>query len=408
VPLLRARDLTLHYRTKKGPVRAVDSISFEIEKGTTLALVGESGCGKTSTASAILRILPRNVDRYEGELQFRDTDIMKLSDEEFRKQVRWSSISIVFQGAMNALNPTTQVGSQVAEPLLIHKDIKKLEAMDEVVSTLRRVGLPEYIARRYPHELSGGMKQRVVIAMALVMKPDLVILDEPTSALDVMTQANIMNLLKELQVRQGLSYIFITHDLGLSSELADKIGIMYAGQLVEVGSPDEIYRQAQHPYTRMLMSSAPRLRDEETPQAIPGGPPNLVSPPRGCRFHPRCPYAFKPCGWIASDLIDRLRDELIADRGTDGSPIRGFREVKAQSEGQLALEFEDGAAAKSALHPLESMLAELAGRWAPIGSVDRLSVENRWIVLRLTKPQDPVTLLPAHGASCWLLEGAAT
>lgn len=295
MPLLSVRNLVLHYRTRKGLVRAVDNVSFDVERGQTLAIVGESGCGKTSTASALLRMLPRNVGEYTGQVELDGTQLMDLDDEAFRKDVRWRRISIVFQGAMNALSPMIPVGQQVAEPLMVHFDAEKEEARAKAEEAIRNVGLPAYTMRQYAHELSGGMKQRVVIAMALIMRPSVVILDEPTSALDVMTQANIMNLLKGLKRDESLSYIFITHDLGLSSELADVVGIMYAGQIVELGPAESVYPNPQHPYTQKLLASAPKLRSEEKPDSIPGTTPDLIQPPPGCRFHPRCPFVFDKC-----------------------------------------------------------------------------------------------------------------
>ncbi|MEE9173357.1 MAG: ABC transporter ATP-binding protein [Thermoplasmata archaeon] len=292
--LLELRDLHLYYRTSRGPVKAVDGVSFELSKGETLALVGESGCGKTSTASALTRVLPRNVHRYDGSVFLNGQDIMALDDETFRKTVRWRQIATVFQGAMNALSPTAPVGKQVAEPLLIHLDAEKGEAYAQAEEALRSVGLPE-VAKRYPHELSGGMKQRVVIATALILRPALVLLDEPTSALDIMTQANIINLLKRLKREEELSYIFITHDLALASELADKVAIMYAGRIAEFGTSEDIYGNPQHPYTQLLLQSVPFLKSTERPISIPGTPPDLVEPPSGCRFRPRCPYAFEKC-----------------------------------------------------------------------------------------------------------------
>lgn len=295
MPVLRTEDLHLHYRTRRGPVRAVDGISLEIERGETLAVVGESGCGKTSMANAILRVLPRNVARFDGKVQLDGSDIMEYDGETFRKEVRWKGISMVFQGAMNALNPVLRVGYQVAESLIYHLDAEKDEALTEAAEALRKVGLPAGTEARYPHELSGGMKQRVVIAMAMILRPLLMILDEPTSALDVMTQANIINLLKKLQKEEWLSYMFITHDLALASELADHVAIMYAGKVAEIGSSNDVYTGPLHPYTRRLLDSVPRLKADVTPVSIPGTPPDLVSPPEGCRFRPRCAYAFDRC-----------------------------------------------------------------------------------------------------------------
>ena len=295
MPLLSVRNLVLHYRTRKGLVRAVDNVSFDVERGQTLAIVGESGCGKTSTASALLRMLPRNVGEYAGQVELDGTQLMDLDEEAFRKEVRWRRISIVFQGAMNALSPMIPVGQQVAEPLMVHFGAEIEEAFAKAEEAIRNVGLPAYTMRQYAHELSGGMKQRVVIAMALIMRPSIVILDEPTSALDVMTQANIMNLLKGLKRDESLSYIFITHDLGLSSELADVVAIMYAGRIVELGPAESVYPNPQHPYTQKLLASAPKLRTEEKPDSIRGTTPDLIQPPPGCRFHPRCPYTFDKC-----------------------------------------------------------------------------------------------------------------
>ncbi len=292
---LQVEDLHLHYRTRRGAVRAVDGVSLEIEQGRTLAVVGESGCGKSSMANAILRVLPRNVARFDGKVLLDGNDVMAYDGETFRREVRWKGISMIFQGAMNALNPVIRVGHQVAEPLVHHLDAEKDEAIAEANESLRKVGLPSMTGDRYPHELSGGMKQRVVIAMAMILKPRLMILDEPTSALDVMTQANIINLLKDVQKREGLSYMFITHDLALASELADSLAIMYAGRIAEIGSADDIYLGPGHPYTRLLLNSVPLLRADAAPSSIPGTPPDLVNPPKGCRFRPRCPFAFEKC-----------------------------------------------------------------------------------------------------------------
>jgi peptide/nickel transport system ATP-binding protein len=293
--LLKVEGLRLYYRVSAGLVKAVDEVSFEVRRGQTLALVGESGCGKSSLANAILRILPRNVHTYSGRIYFDGTDLMGLTDEELRRGFRWRRLSMVFQGAMNALNPVITVGKQVAEPLVVHNQVPEEEALGRAKEVLDLVGLPPETANRYPHELSGGMKQRVVIAMALVMTPDFLILDEPTSALDVITQANIINLLKELKEKLKLTYIFITHDLALASELSDTVAVMYAGQIVEIGPAEKIYLDPEHPYTLKLISSVPTLRRVKRLQFIPGAPPDLLRPPEGCRFNPRCPYTMELC-----------------------------------------------------------------------------------------------------------------
>jgi peptide/nickel transport system ATP-binding protein len=306
--ILDVKDLVLYYSTLRGTVKAVDGISFELKQGETLAIVGESGSGKSSTAQAIVRILPRNVAKYTGSIIFNGADIMKLDDEEFRKKVRVGGISMVFQGAMNSLNPVMRVEDQVAEPLLINMSYSKKEALTESIKALKLVGLSEMVGKRYPHELSGGMKQRVLIAMSLVTKPKVIILDEPTSALDVISQANIMNLLKKLKAEMKFSYIFITHDLGLASEIADRVAVMYAGKIIELGSSESVYLTPKHPYTQLLLNSVPTLRENRPPTSIPGEPPDLVNPPKGCSFHPRCPFAIKgKCDVEEPDIIE-IRD----------------------------------------------------------------------------------------------------
>jgi peptide/nickel transport system ATP-binding protein len=293
--LLEVDGLRLYFKTLRGDVKAVDDVSFKLGRGKTLGIVGESGCGKSSTANAIVRNLPRNVSRYEGRIFLEDVDLMLLNDVEFRSKIRWRRISMVFQGAMNSLNPVLKVGFQVAEPLIIHKGLSREEALKNVEELFRLVGLSPDIVNRYPHELSGGMRQRAIIAMALTLNPDIVILDEPTSALDVSIQAQIMNLLKSLKRRLGISMIFITHDIALASDICDEFGVMYAGEIVELGSAEELLLSPKHPYTQKLLSSIPRLHSDKTPEFIPGSPPDLVNPPSGCRFHPRCPYIMDKC-----------------------------------------------------------------------------------------------------------------
>jgi peptide/nickel transport system ATP-binding protein len=293
--LLEVDGLKLYFKTLRGDVRAVDDVSFKLDRGRTLGIVGESGCGKSSTANAIVRNLPRNVSRYEGRILLEDMDLMLLNEAEFRSKIRWRRISMVFQGAMNSLNPVLKVGFQVAEPLIIHKGLSREEALKNVEELFRLVGLSPDIANRYPHELSGGMKQRAIIAMALTLNPDIIILDEPTSALDVSIQAQIMNLLKSLKRKLGISMIFITHDIALASDICDEFGVMYAGEIVELGSAEQVLLSPKHPYTQKLLNSIPRLRSDRIPEFIPGSPPDLVNPPPGCRFHPRCPYVMDKC-----------------------------------------------------------------------------------------------------------------
>jgi len=302
--ILEVKNLKLYYETRKGIVKAVDNVSITIKKGETLAIVGESGCGKSSMAKAIIRLLPRNVHTYSGEVFLDGQDIMKLNEQRFRTEIRWRKISMVFQGAQNSLNPVLRVGFQIAEPLMIHDGLSKSEAIKRAKEALRLVGIHEAFVERYPFELSGGMKQRVVIAMALITRPEIVILDEPTSALDVITQANIMNLLKRLKNEFSFTYIFITHDIALSSELADKVAVMYAGEIVELASAEVFYREPNHPYSKKLMASVPTLRTDKKLEFIPGSPPSLIDPPPGCRFAPRCPFASEKCKKERPPIID--------------------------------------------------------------------------------------------------------
>ncbi len=398
--LLEVENLNLHYRTVEGAVRAVDDVSFTIEKGHTLAIVGESGCGKTSTASAILRLLPKNVARYDGSVRLDGQDVMKLGDEEFRKNVRWQGISMVFQGAMNALNPTARVGKQVAEPLEIHLNAKDEEAMARAREALRSVGLPEYVERSYPHELSGGMKQRVIIAMALILRPGLVILDEPTSALDVMTQTNIINLLKRLQREEDLSYIFITHDLSLASELADELSIMYAGQIREIGPAEGIYGNPKHPYTQALLKSVPILRSSESPVSIPGVPPSLIEPPSACRFHPRCFVSFEECGWRAQELTDTLK--RLPELGEDGPQ---WSEVEVEDDLTLVVELEDGVDPVGYRKALEETIHTQEETTRAFKAVTKVEVRDGGVAITLHEATTPWMIGEAHQAACLLLRG---
>ncbi len=293
--LMRVEDLYLYFRARAGIVQAVDGVNLELRHNEAIVVLGESGCGKTSLARAILRLLPRNVEKYEGKIFLKDLDLMTLDDEEFRKQVRWVRMSMVPQSAMNALNPVLRVGDQVAEPILVHARVSKEAAMARARDMFERVGIPVDFLSRYAFELSGGMRQRVAIAMALGTVPDVVILDEPTSALDVLTQANIFNLLKSIKQELEVSFILITHDIATSSELADRVAVMYAGQIVELNDAEAFFTEPLHPYSQKLMASVPRLRGDQVLEFIEGQPPSLIDPPTGCRFAPRCPYRFDKC-----------------------------------------------------------------------------------------------------------------
>ena len=249
-PLLQIEDLRLYFRTQQGVLHAVDSVSLNLRRNEAMVILGESGCGKTSLTKAILRLLPRNVHTYSGTVKIDGQDVMQLSDEEYRQQVRWVKISLVPQAAMNSLNPVLKVGEQVAEPLLTHSGMRRAEALERTADAFQHVGVPADFINRYAFELSGGMRQRVAIAMAMVTEPDLIILDEPTSALDVLTQANIMNVLKRVKQETSTSFILITHDIGTSSELADRAAVMYAGQLVELNDAEHSLSSRSIPIRR--------------------------------------------------------------------------------------------------------------------------------------------------------------
>jgi peptide/nickel transport system ATP-binding protein len=293
--ILRIEELVLYFNTTHGPVQAVDGVNFELASNRAVVILGESGCGKSSLAKAILRLLPRNAGTYSGRVYLDGKDVMLLSEEEFRQNVRWASISMVPQAAMNALNPVIRVGEQVAEPAMVHLGVNRNEALSQVKKMFQHVGVPEDFISRYPFELSGGMRQRVAIAMALVTSPILIILDEPTSALDVLTQANIFNVLKRLKKELGISFILITHDIATSSELADDVAVMYAGQIVEVSDAYRFFDKPLHPYSQKLMASVPRLHGTKEPEFITGRPPSLIDLPKGCRFADRCPSRFEKC-----------------------------------------------------------------------------------------------------------------
>ncbi len=293
--LLKVEGLKLYFRTTGGNVQAVDGVNFDLDYNRAVVILGESGCGKSSLAKAILRLLPRNVGEYGGKINIDGLDVMELDDETYRKDVRWVKMSLVPQAAMNALNPVLRVGDQVAEPAIIHLGMNREEAMNVARKMFQHVGVPVDFLARYPFELSGGMRQRVAIAMALVTSPNLIILDEPTSALDVLTQANIFNVLKRLKKELGISFILITHDIATSSELADEVAVMYAGQIVEVGDAARFFDEPLHPYSKKLMASVPRLRGTKELEFITGQPPSLINLKPGCRFAPRCPLRYEKC-----------------------------------------------------------------------------------------------------------------
>ena len=313
--VLKVENLKINFFTRKGIVYAVDDISFTLKKGETLGLVGESGCGKTTTVLGLMKMVPTPGEITGGRILIDGKDIIPLSENKMRQKVRWEKISMVFQGAMNCLTPVYTIEKQMMETIQEHKNIDRLQAKKCIINYLNLVGLPEDIIRRYPHELSGGMKQRIVIATALFLEPKIVVCDEPTTALDVVVQAQIINLIKRLKKKLGLSVIFITHDLATEAEVADRLLVMYAGKLVEIGTNEQIYgkQELRHPYTEKLLKASPRLHEKvEELSFIPGTPPDLVDPPSGCRFHPRCSEALEKCKKEEPPLIEVEPEHRVA------------------------------------------------------------------------------------------------
>ncbi|HZK00760.1 MAG TPA: ABC transporter ATP-binding protein [Tissierellaceae bacterium] len=297
--VLEVKNLAVSFKTFFGEVEAVRGISFNVEKGQTVAIVGESGCGKSVTANSIMQLLPRPPAFFKGgEIIFNGVDLLKKKDKEMEK-IRGQEIGIIFQDPMTSLNPTMRVGKQITEGLMKHHHISRDDATKKAIEMLHLVSVPQPEKRinQYPHEFSGGMRQRVMIALAMVSDPKLLIADEPTTALDVTVQAQILELMKDIQEKLGMSIILITHDLGVVADISDVVNVMYAGQILEEGSSSEIFENPKHPYTRGLLSSVPRLdmsRDEPL-YSIEGTPPDLYIPPKGCPFFPRCDFAMKIC-----------------------------------------------------------------------------------------------------------------
>jgi len=329
--LLEVRNVTMDYVVKEGRVSAVNEVSFELKRGSALGLVGESGCGKTSIALTLLRLQANNAEITQGQILLGGLDLLSLPEEEMRRH-RWNDISMVFQGAMNAWNPVYRIGDQIREAMDIHWPQKpsKQEARDRIAELFALVGLPSEAMDRYPHEYSGGMRQRATIAMALSCNPQLIIADEPTTALDVIVQDQILKELKKVQSELGMSIIYISHDIAVIAQVTEHTGVMYAGKMVEYGTTPEIFARPRHPYAWLLLSSTPSITGPRRKLApLVGEPPDLMKPPSGCRFHPRCPFATERCTTDDPPMEDVGGGHLVACWNHDKVPV-GLSETAAE------------------------------------------------------------------------------
>jgi len=312
--ILQVKNLTINYHSEEGLIKAVENVNFSIKKGETIGLVGETGCGKSTVASAIMRILPPTAEIVKGEIIFKGRNLLELSEDEMRK-IRGREIAMVYQDPLTSLNPVLTVGDQISEVLIYHFGMNKQEAKEKVIQLLKDVNIPapERVVDMYPHELSGGMKQRVMIAMALASDPELLILDEPTTALDVTVQAQFLALVDRLQEKYNMSILWITHDLSIIAEMADKVAVMYAGHLVEYTSVESFFHKPLHPYSRLLLNAIPRIGISiEDLVEIPGDVPSLIDPPKGCRFSTRCPYVHEICNSKKPEQVEYSPNHFVA------------------------------------------------------------------------------------------------
>ena len=339
-PLLVVDSLRTYFTLGDQQLRAVDGVSFTLNDGEALGIAGESGCGKTTTALSLVRLLPDNAQVTGGQIKLFGVDIAQKSGAGLRRY-RWREISIVFQGAMNALNPVRRINEQIAEPAELRLGLSRSAAMQRAGELLELVGIPRKRGRAYPHELSGGMRQRAMIAMALACDPAVIIGDEPTTALDVMVQAQILELLERLRRELGLSLILITHDLSVIAETCDRVMIMYAGKVAEEGPVEVIFRTPRHPYTQKLLGAFPNIHaDRRTLEVIPGSPPDLRQPPSGCRFHPRCSFAMDVCSREVPPEVtfgDGVRVAChLHPPGSDGTGLAAASTSAAETPGSAA------------------------------------------------------------------------
>ena len=315
--VLSVENLSVVYRSSRGRVRATTEVSFELRKGEALALIGESGCGKTTLSLALIRMLPRAAEITSGRVMYSrngtSTDVLRFSERQMRL-FRWQDCAMVFQGAQNAFNPVLRIRDQFMDTAKSHGNNDRTAVINRTLELFKLVRLdPERVFDSYPHELSGGMKQRTLLALGVLLNPQIVILDEPTTALDILTQRAIIDVLNEMQDRLGFSIIFISHDLALAAEMADRVATMYAGEIVEIGPVNDIFYRTLHPYTLGLMQSVPKLGTEQDElTSIPGSPPNLIAPPTGCKFHPRCQFATDKCAVEAPPLVEYEPGHLAA------------------------------------------------------------------------------------------------
>jgi len=310
--LLDVRNLIAYYMTPTAPVRAVDNVSFNVTEKEILGIAGESGCGKSTLAYSILRLLKPPGYIRGGEVLFKGSDLLKIEEEELRR-IRWKHISYIPQSSMNALNPVMRIEEQIGDAIINHEKISKGELRKRIEDLLVSVGLSPSVAHMYPHELSGGMRQRVVIAMAMALDPELIIADEPTTALDVVVQRGILQLLRDIRSKLKASVIMITHDMAAQAQIVDRLAIMYAGKIVEIGDANDLFNDPLHPYSRALISAIPSISEKKKLKGVPGFPPDLRSPPPGCRFYPRCPHRIPgKCNVDEPRLIEVKNDRLVA------------------------------------------------------------------------------------------------
>jgi len=311
--LLKIEGLKTHFFTEAGVVKAVDDVSFDVRKGESLGLVGESGSGKTVTALSVLRIVPKPGRIVQGKIWFKDQDLV-LKSERQMQPIRGSEVAMIFQDPSSSLNPLYKVETQLKDVLLAHQKLTKDEAHQKIIDLLTTVGIPdpEIRMREFPHQFSGGMKQRVAIARALALQPTLLFADEPTTALDVTIQAQVLELLEDLKRKMGMSLVMITHDMGIIAKMTTRVVVMYAGNVCEIARTEDLYERPRHPYTALLLAAVPRLDRRKTLSLIPGNIPNLIEPPTGCRFHPRCKYATDRCAEETPQLEQVDTDHYVA------------------------------------------------------------------------------------------------